>query len=222
MSDSVPRSRPQRLRWQALWQLHPPVALVVRASQGKCLQTLVVAAKPSADRLHLRNLFMSGRRYYIQPQQDGFKLTSDNRLFWGGKRNRSRVAAVVFGKFSSPDDEITFIRLHSRVNITYLLSGLLRANFLHLDCGLHALAALLAITIIILLLFGLSLIGHRFDAALQVNEMIYFVQTALEDLPPVEISALPPSGPDVVLTDFREQWYKFYREQMEKEKGGDF
>ena len=215
MSESVPRSRPQRLRWQALWQLHPPVALVVRASQGKCLQTLMVASKPSAERLHLRNLFMGGRRYYIQPQQDGFKLTSDNRLFWGGKRNRTRVAAVVFGKFSSPDNEITFIRLHSRVNITYLLSGLLLPIFFT-SIVVYMPWPHLAISIIILLLFGLSLIGHRFDAALQVNEMIYFVQTALEDLPPVEISALPPSGPDVVLTDFREQWYRFYREQMEK------
>ncbi|MBI1257126.1 MAG: hypothetical protein GC204_06620 [Chloroflexi bacterium] len=215
MSESVPRSRPQRLRWQALWQLHPPVALVVRASQGKCLQTLAVAAKPSADRLHLRNLFMDGRRYYVQPQQDGFKLTSDNRLFWGGKRNRTRVAAVVFGKFSSPDNEITFIRLHSRVNILYLLSGLLVPIFFT-SIVVYMPWPRLVISIIILLLFGLSLIGHRFDAALQVNEMIYFVQTALEDLPPVEISALPPSGPDVVLTDFREQWYRFYREQMEK------
>ena len=215
MSESVPRSRPQRLGWQALWQLHPPVALVVRASQGKCLQTLAVAAKPSADRLHLRNLFMSGRRYYLQPQQDGFKLTSDNRLFWGGRGNRTRVAATVLGKFSSPDGEITFIRLHSRVNITYLLSGLLLPIFFT-SIVVYMPWPRLVITIIIILLFALSLVGRRFDAALQVNEMVYFVQKALEDLPPVEISALPASGPDVILTDFREQWYRFYREQTEK------
>ena len=215
MTESVPRSRPQRLRWQALWQLHPPVALVVRASQGKCLQTLALATKPSTDRLHLRNLFMSGRRYYIQPQQDGFKLTSDNRLFWGGKRNRTRVAAVVFGKFSSPDNEITFIRLHSRVNILHMLSGLLVPIFFT-SIVVYMPWPRLVISLIILLLFGLSLIGRRFDAAFQVNEMVYFVQRALEDLPPVEVSALPASGPDVVLTDFREQWYRFYREQIEK------
>ena len=215
MSESVPPSRPQRLGWQALWQLHPPVALVVRASQGKCLQTLAVAAKPSADRLHLRNLFTSGRRYYVQPQQDGFKLTSDNRLFWGGKRNRTRVAAVVFGKFSSPDNEITFIRLHSRVNILHMLSGLLVPIFFT-SIVVYMPWPRLVISLIILLLFGLSLIGRRFDAAFQVNEMVYFVQRALEDLPPVEVSALPASGPDVVLTDFREQWYRFYREQIEK------
>jgi hypothetical protein len=215
MSESVPRSRPQRLRWQALWQLHPPVALVVRASQGKCLQTLALATKPSTDRLHLRNLFMSGRRYYIQPQQDGFKLTSDNRLIWGGKRNRTRVAAVVFGKFSSPDNEITFIRLHSRVNVLHMLSGLLLPIFFT-SIVVYMPWSHLTISLIILLLFGLSLIGRRFDAAFQVNEMVYFVQKALEDLPPVEVSALPASGPDVVLTDFREQWYRFYREQIEK------
>src|SRR5215207_10015722 len=115
MSDSFSRPRPPRLRWQALWQLHPPVALVVRASQRQCLQTLFIAAKPSAERLHLRNVFVGGRRYYLQPQPDGFKLTSDNRLLWGGRRNRSRMAAVVYGKFSSTGEDITLVRLHSRM-----------------------------------------------------------------------------------------------------------
>ncbi len=217
MSDSVPRSTPQRLRWQALWQLHPPVALVVRASQNECLQTLQIAAKPSASRLHLRNLFADGRRYYIQPQADGFRITSDNRLLWGGRRNRSRVAAVVLGKFSSPDDEITFIRLHSRMNITYLLSGLLLPIFFT-SIVVYMPWHRAVISVIIGLLFALSLVGHRFNAALQVNEMIYFVQKALEDLPPVEVGALPASGPDVIMSDFREQWYRFYREQTHKDE----
>ncbi len=200
-------------RWQARWQLHPPVALVVRASQSQCLQTLFVAAKPSADRLHLRNVFASGRRYYIQPQPDGFKLISDNRLPWGGRRNRSRVAAVVYGKFSNPDAQITLVRMHSRMNIPYLLSGLLLPFFFTWIVISMPWSRLL-VAALILLLFTLSLIGHRFNAALQVNEMIYFVQKALEDLPAAEIGALPARGADVVMqnTDFRAQWYRFYNE----------
>jgi hypothetical protein len=222
MANSVPRSRPLRLRWQALWQLHPPVALVVGAPKAACLQTLLAAAKPSADRLHLRNVFADGRRYYVQPQEDGFRLTSDNRLFWGRRRNRTRVAAVVLGEFSSPDGEITFIRLHSRIRVFYLISGLLLPLFftsivVYMPWP-HAI-----ISAIIVLLFALSLLGRRFDAALQVNEMVYFVQKALEDLPQVEIAALPSSGPDVVasstMTDFREQWYRFYREISEHDRG---
>lgn len=212
MPDFAPHSRPLRLRWQALWQLHPPVALVVRASQARCLETLLTAAKPSANRLHLRNLFADGRRYYIQPQNDGFRLTSDNRLLWGGRRNRSRMAAMVYGRLSSPDDQITFIRLHARVNIFYLLSGLILPVFFT-SIVVYMPWSRAVISLIIGLLFTLSLLGHRFNAALQVNEMIYFVQKALEDLPPAELNGLPASGPDVVMTDFREQWYKFYREQ---------
>jgi hypothetical protein len=74
------------------------------------------------------------------------------------------------------------------------------------------------ISVVVTLLFFLSLIGHRFNAALQVNEMIFFVQKALEDLPPAEVMELPASGPDLVMTDFREQWYKFYREQTQKDE----
>ena len=218
MSNSVPRARPQRLRWQALWQLHPPVALVVRAPEAACLQTLLVAAKPSAERLHLRNLFADGRRYYIQPESGGFKLTSDNRLLWGGRRSRSGRAATVFGKLSSPDGEITFIRLHARMRVFYLVSGLLLPIFFT-SIVIYMPWPRLAISLIISLLFALSLLGRRFDAALQVNEMVYFVQKALEDLPPVEVAALPSSGPDVGMTDFREQWYRFYREITEQEKG---
>lgn len=216
MSESVPRSRPLRLRWQALWQLHPPVALVVRASQARCLETLMVAAKPSANRLHLRNLFAEGRRYYIQPQNDGFRMTSNNRLMWGGRRNRSRTAAMIYGKLSSPNDEITFIRLHARMNIVYLLSGLILPIFFT-SIVVYMPWSRAIISLIIGLLFVLSLAGYRFNAALQVNEMIYFVQKALEDLPPAELAELPASGPDVVMTDFREQWYKFYREQTGQE-----
>lgn len=177
----------------------------------------MIAAKPSANRLHLRNLFAGGRRYYLQPQADGFRLTSDNRLPWGGRRNRSRVAAMVYGKLSSLDEEITFIRLHARVNALYLLSGLVLPIFFT-SIVVYMPWSRVVVSVIIVLLFTLSLLGYRFNAALQVNEMVYFVQKALEDLPPAELSGLPASGPDVVMTDFREQWYKFYREQTEQEE----
>ncbi len=213
MAQSVPRSR---LSWQAIWQLHPPVALVVGASQSKCLQTLAAAAKPSTERLHLRDLFTGGRRYYLQPQDNGFKLTSDNRPLWGNRRARTRRAATVLGEFSSPDEQVTFIRLHSRISVFYLISGLLIPIFFT-SIVVYMPWPRLVISGIVALLFALSLIARRYDAALQVNEMIYFVRKALEDLPPVEVAALPASGPDVVMThgDFREQWYKFYREQTQ-------
>ncbi len=218
MTSTAP-TRLQRLRGRAVWQLHPPVVFVVRATPTECLQTLVRATKPSTQRLHLRNLFTEGRRYYVQPQPNGFKLTSDNRMLWGGRR-RARVAAVVLGAFSSPQDDITFIRLHSRINVLYLLSALLIPLFFS-SIIIYMPWSPLLIAGIVLLLFALSLLAHRFNAALQVNSLIYFVQTVIEDLPPVEVAELPASGPDVVLpnNEFREQWRKFYREQTQKDRG---
>ena len=201
----------------ALWQLHPPVVFVVRATPVECMQTLVRATKPSTQRLHLRNLFAEGRRYYVQPQPNGFKLTSDNRMLWGGRR-RARVAAVVLRRVLLAAGRP---HLHSPAQPHQrALSAQRPADpaVLLVDHHLHAVVAA-ADRGIILALFALSLIAHRFNAALQVNALIYFVQTVIEDLPPVEVAELPASGPDVVLpnNDFREQWRKFYREQTQKE-----
>lgn len=210
MSDLSPRS------WlRPLLQLHPPVALVVRASPAACLQTLMVAARPSQQRLHLRDLFTEGRRYYIQPRQDGFRLTSDTKLFWGSKRRRTRMAAALYGAFSGADDDVTFVRLHARMSVIYSLSALLIPAFVS-SILIYTPWSSPLIAVLVTLLFALSWITHRLDAAYQANEMVYFVQKALEDLPPADAAELPAAGPDVVLTsthrEFREQWEKFYDE----------
>ena len=69
----------------------------------------------------------------------------------------------------------------------YLISGLLLPIFFT-SIVVYMPWPRLAISIIILLMFTLSLIARRYDAALQVNEMIYFVRKAMEDLPPVEVA----------------------------------
>jgi hypothetical protein len=75
----------------------------------------------------------------------------------------------------------------------------------------------LVLAFLIALLYVLSLLSYRMNAALQVNEMIYFVQKAFEDLPPVVIPELPAPGADVVVTtsDFSAEWARFYREHSE-------
>jgi hypothetical protein len=192
----------------------------VRASRDACLQTLLVAARPSQQRLHLRDLFTGGRRYYIQPRKDGFRLTSDTRLIWGSKRQRSRMAAVIDGAFSGADD-VTFVRLSARMSIPYSLSALLIPAFVT-SILIYTPWPLTLIAVLALLLFSLSWLGHRFDAAYQANEMVYFVQKALEDLPPAEVPQLEPAGPEVVIAstsdEFWEQWQKFYREHVESEE----
>src|SRR5215213_7613053 len=78
-------------------QLHPPVVLFVRAAQDVTLHTLVTAAKPSQHRLHLRELFTEGRRYYIEPTKEGFRMTSNSRLLWSSRRDRTAQAATLYG-----------------------------------------------------------------------------------------------------------------------------
>lgn len=210
---------PSRLL-RSLWQIHPPVALVVRASRDACLQTLMVAARPSHHRLHLRDLFVDGRRYYVQPRQDGFRLTSDTKLLWGSRRRRTRMAAVIFGAFSGTSEDMTFVRLRARMSITYSLSGLLIPAFVT-SILVYTPWPMPLITVLAMLLFALSWLGHRFDAAYQANEMVYFVEKVLEDLPSADVPELQAAGPDVVMPstsrEFREQWQKFYQEHSQDE-----
>jgi hypothetical protein len=200
-----------------LWQTHPPVALVVRASPAACLQTLMMASRPSQQRLHLRDLFTNGRRYYVQPRPDGFRLTSDTSMIWGSRRQRSRMAAVIDGVFSGVED-VTFVRLRAHMSIPYSLSALIIPAFVT-SIVIYTPWPRALVGLLVLLLFALSWLGHRFDAVYQANEIVYFVQKALEDLPPAEAPQLESAGPEVVIPsssdEFREQWQKFYREHTE-------
>ncbi|NDJ60659.1 MAG: hypothetical protein GYB67_06010 [Chloroflexi bacterium] len=221
MSDSATQPHSRGGRWwvlRDLWRLHPPVALMVRATPAACLQTLMTAARPSQQRLHLRDLFAYGRRYYIQPQTDGFRITSDSRR-WGMRRNRTTVAATVNGAFSklgADADAVTVIRLHARARISYMLTGLLIPAFIS-SIIIYMPWSRLATGALIALLFGLSWVGYRLNAALQATDLIYFVRKALEDLPRADSQELPAGSPDVVAgatnAAFREAWQRFYREQ---------
>jgi hypothetical protein len=207
-----------------LWQLHPPVALIVGAPQAAVMQTLKSAARPSQDRLHLRGLFTDGRRYTIEPHESGFKLTSSTRVLGSNRQRRSRVAAIVTGSLSAADsladagNPITIVRLHTRISLPYLLSALIIPAFMSsiiLLTPWHP----VVIALLVIGLFALSLFGHRSNAALQAGENIYFARKVLEDLPSAELLTLPTRTPDIVARDgaggsFSEQWGKFYEQQV--------
>lgn len=208
---------PRRFRlWRSPFVLHRPVALVVRADPAQCVQTLIEAARPSTERLHLRSVFMEGRRYYIQARPNGFRITSDTRQFWGSRRRRTGVAAAVFGAVSTleGDGSVTVMRLTTRVHVPYLISAFLIPGFIG-SILLNIPWEIAVRLTVIAALFLLSWFGHWVNAALQANEMIYFVRKAMEDLPPVEVGELAASVPHVVnkpRDDFRAAWQKFYDE----------
>lgn len=222
-APSKPRSIPfvgrMRRTLTRLRQLHPPVVLFVRATPEMCLQTLVIAAKPSQHRLHLRDLFADGRRYYIDLTREGFRLNSNSRLLWGRRRDRTDFAATLYGSVTALSDEITSVRLHARSRWFYTLRGLLipawiSAIVLSLPWPLTVQLAVCA------LLFALAFVSQRLSSALQAIEMVFFVQKALGDLPPAELKELAPAGPDVVQDttnrEFRAAWQRFYEQHREE------
>lgn len=63
-----------------LWYVQPMTALTVKALPNDCVRALSAATRPNLDRLHLRNLFMDGRRYYVDVLNDGFQITSNTTV----------------------------------------------------------------------------------------------------------------------------------------------
>lgn len=194
-----------------VWFVCSPAALVIRATPGACVQTLAVAAKPSTKRLHLRNLFASGRRYQLHLRGGGFTLTTTSQVLWR-YRKRTSAAAVLLADLSAVDAQITRIQLRVRISLIYLLDAFLIPTFvlsilIFVPWPPPLIAALLAG------LYLLSWFGHRHGAALEANEMIFFVQKALEEFVPAEILALDSTSPDVIQInrEFGAIWEEFYQ-----------
>ncbi|MBZ0302361.1 MAG: hypothetical protein K8J31_21625 [Anaerolineae bacterium] len=194
------------------WYVHPERVLLIGATPSACLQTLSQAARPSTQRLHLRNLFSDGRRYHLKPWKDGFLMSSTSRVPW--RRGRGRVAAVLMGTCSEIDGGVTRVSLRARLALPFLLdvfvlpgwmSLLLLFGPLPLPVGAGA----------SLLLLALSWAWHWYAAVMQATEMIYFVQVALDDLPAAVIPVMASQTANTVYADFHEQWQKFYDEHRQ-------
>lgn len=201
----------------ALWRLHAPVTIVVAAPPDECVRTLATASRPSQKRLHLRDVFNEGRRYYVRPREGGFTLTSDNRMLWGNSRTRAPRAAIIDGQLSSSagDTPFTYVRLRARWRIPYVLGGLLIPLFFASLVVYMPWPAPVA-AVIATLLFLFSLAAHRLSAALQATDMIYFVRKAMDDLPPAVIPELATGAPQNVVTpnfdnEFREAWARYHQ-----------
>lgn len=206
---------------RALVQVHPPVTLMVGAQPDVCVRTLATAARPSTSRLHHRDLFQEGRRYYIQPRGDGFRMITDTRVFWGSRRQRTPAVVVLHGQVSAAgtDDSLSILRLRARMKPTAMLTALALPLFIAWILTYMPWGAPL-IVFLITVLVGLSWLGTRFNAAFQANEMVYFVRTVLDDLPQANIIALSPApAPDVIVSqqappvaDFQREWERTYGE----------
>ncbi len=218
---------------RTLWQVHSPVTVLIGAPPTVCVQTLATATRPSTKRLHHRDLFQEGRRYYLQPLESGFRLTSDTRVFRGERRRRTGSAAVLDGKFSAAGENggmVTLMRLNARMTPAALATALLLPLFISSIVAYMPWDRSIVITLIVAL-FVLGWVSQRFNAAYQANEMVFFVRKVMEDLPQANVPELVSHGPDLVMerpvngaspsADFMSEWERFYEEQVAREREGE-
>lgn len=195
-----------------LWYVQPVSVLIVKGTPSECLRAIQDAARPSLQRLHLRNLFTDGRRYFVDPLRDGFRLTSNSRIPWR-RRARTATAAIVQGKMSPAGEGMTRIEISARMRLFFLLDIFFIPVFMT-SILVFAPWPPLLIGVLIGSLFSLSWIWHRLTAALQAADIVYFVEKALEDQTPQNIPILTEGTPDVITQnrEFRKQWQKFYEQ----------
>jgi hypothetical protein len=197
------------------WFIHQPVTFFINATSQTCVQTLQTATRPSTDRLHHRNLFLSGRRYHFQGRRDGFRLTTTAAKRWRYPK-RTASSIVMWGTFNDLDEHLTRLTLRSRADVGFLIDALLVPSGITLlmsaapwPPGLMMLLAFL--------LYALSWGEHRSQMVLEAREMIWFTQRVLDDLEKPERPLLGQGTSQDVIYDRREfdrEWELFYRDQM--------
>jgi hypothetical protein len=217
-SESV-EMRPRLLAWgiryllPRVWYLHPPGELLIQAPFEVCLETMMTAAKPSVQRLHLGNIFAGGRRYHIQATPGGFRIVTTHKVFWH-QRRRTKPTAILSGRFEpiGTDHDLTRIELDVRIRTGYLLDFLLLPAFMT-SILIYVPWNPTLVTVAIVLLFTLSWFGHRYNAMMEAHAMVWFVKKSLADFVPVRFMALEGDNTNVLYDnrDFEEAWQKFYR-----------
>lgn len=212
-----PRSLPMPLKWvwqrfsKIFWYVYPDVTLVLQAHPVVILETLVKAAKPSTDRLHLREVFRQGRRYDLQALPSGFSMSTTSKVQWHYRR-RTVSSSRLDGELVLIDNDTTRLIMRAHFRTPYLLSSMLVPAYvtsilIWMPWPRVIIFSLLAI------ICWLSWLGHRYNAALEAHEMVYFITKALEDYVPKVSGALGIGDTLVYNSDFAQVWEDFYHHQ---------
>ena len=200
----------------SFWRLQRPTVLIVNAPPDKILFMLARNIKPNVRRLHLDTLYTQGRRYHIQRNKDGFSMMTTSKVVWHYRR-RTSSTAVMRVTMTPLDETATRLVLRPHIRIGYLLSSFLLPLFM-ISMLVYLPWSPWVILLLSVSLIVLSLLTHRFNAALEANEMAYFIERILEEFFPQEMSALAGKTPDIVYgnSDFAAEWERFYAEQRRR------
>jgi hypothetical protein len=199
--------------WRRLWAVHPPLELVVALRPADILATLKTAAKPSTERLHLRELFASGRRYQMTLDRNADLLMQTTSKVGWHPRRRTTASATLCAHLEGLEDGRTRLTLSSRMRVLVGLESLVAPAFMT-SLLIYMPWDGLLLALLVAALFSLSWLGLRANAALEAQEMLFFVHKALEDQRPREPLALHESGHIVYdyAREFQTAWDKFYDE----------
>lgn len=205
--------------FMGMWYVHPDVTMLVYAPPSVCLGVLVQASKPSTDRLHLRNLFMHGRRYhFVQGSAEGFSMETTSKVPWR-RRERTPATARLAAEFQVLDDNLTQINITARIRIWHLWGGMMIPIFFTPLILFGIWQPILVRIIELIVLYALAWTAYRYRAAIDAHDMVYFIEKALEDFMPTSVSELGSHVPHVVdnRKDFPDAWEKFYEQHADKE-----
>lgn len=200
------------------WYVHPGAHLRLNISASETYRVLATAAKPSVKRLDLRAVFQRGRRYFIFPTAGGgFRMFTTHKIPWYPRR-RTSASAVLYGDFERVDDTVTRLKIRSRIRTNYFLQIFLWPTFM--ASMLVFMAWPIAVIVFCIgALYWLSWLGHRYNAALEAYEMMFFIEKVLEDFasePALRLPAATMTGDVVLENDFAEEWDKFVDEMQDE------
>ncbi len=201
------------------WYIDAPVVMMLQASPAQVVEKLKSASKPSVRRLDLRNLYVNGRRYFLQPKQNGFRLTTTSKIPWRSRR-RTSSATIMNGRFAPYGNGGTRVQMQVRVSPAFILSNLFIPAFLT-SILVYVPWHPAVIAVLLLIVFGLAWSIQRLSAALEANDMVWFVQKTLEDFSPAEIKNLGAETPLYYDENaFTQAWDRFYREHRPGTENG--
>ena len=194
-----------------IWYVHPGAVVSVALRPGVCMKYLNDASRPRVNRLDFGNLFVHGQRYKLHILDElHFMMTVTHSIPWR-YRGRTTSSAVLFGNFVKADAHSVHLHLKGRIRLFYILQFVLMPGFIA-SIVIYMPWPRPVIACLIMLLFALSWFGHRYHAALEAHDMVFFIQKVMDEHHP-EPAPMMAEGAHITYeeADFSEAWERFYQ-----------